>query len=293
MPNRTIVTAILALAAGAYAQPTGPGQGRGGFGPGMTGAPQDARLLGAVAGVPRRVVTNAPYSATTITETTQTLADGNRIHHPTTGKIYRDSAGRVRNEQTLAGLDAFAPHAGAPQQVVFLNDPVAGMNYALNVHDKTYTKSTWTHGGRPGGRDVNGGRRGDAASDGPPGGRFGRGPQDAGPNVKTESLGRRTFAGLPADGTRTTITIPAGQMGNEQPMQIVSEVWYSADLHTAVFSKHVDPRVGETVFRLADISRSEPAAGLFQPPADYQVTEAGADAGRQSAPQVGAGAKAH
>jgi hypothetical protein len=281
MRIRTIIAAILAQAAVALAQPGGPGQDHGGFGPGFGGPPQDARLLGAVAGMPRRVVKSAPYSATTITETTQTLADGNRIHHTETGKIYRDSEGRLRREQTLAGLDAFAPH-GAAQQVVFINDPVAGMSYALNVHDKTYTKSIWTRGGRQGGRDGNGGGRGDASKGGTDG-RFGRGPQDAGPNVKTESLGRRTFAGMQADGTRTTFTIPAGQMGNEQPMRIVSELWHSPDLQTTVFSKHLDPRVGQEVFRLVDISRSEPAAGMFQPPADYKLTEAGADAGQGSA----------
>jgi hypothetical protein len=279
MAIRTVF-AILAVAAGAYAQPAGPPQGRNGFGPGFGGEPQDARLLGAVAGVPRRVVRNAPYSATTVTETTQVLADGNRIHHPSTGKIFRDSEGRVRNEQSMAGLDALAPHAGI-QQVVFINDPVAGVNYALNVHDKTATKS-WGRGGRgasdQGRGDRGGTGRGDASKG--PGGRFGRGPNDAGQNVKTEQLGRRAMAGLPADGTRTTFIVPAGQMGNEQPMQIVSEVWYSPDLQATVFSKHQDPRTGETVFRLTDISRSEPAASLFQPPADYQVIDAGGDGGR-------------
>ncbi len=118
MANRTIFAVVL-LAAGAYAQPPGAGQGRNGLGAGFPGEPQDARLLGAVAGVPRRVVRNAPYSATTHTEITQTLADGNRIHHPMSGKIFRDSEGRVRNEQTLAGLDVLAAHAGT-QQVVFI-----------------------------------------------------------------------------------------------------------------------------------------------------------------------------
>lgn len=279
MAIRTVF-AILAVAAGAYAQPPGPPQGRSGFGPGFAGEPQDARLLGAVAGVPRRVVRNAPYSATTVTETTQVLADGNRIHHPSTGKIFRDSEGRVRNEQSMAGLDALAPHASI-QQVVFINDPVAGVNYALNVHDKTATKSRG-RGGRGASDQGRGDRGGTGRGDAPkgPGGRFGRGPNDAGQNVKTEQLGRRTMAGLPADGTRNTFTVPAGQMGNEQPMQIVSEVWYSQDLQATVFSKHQDPRTGETVFRLTDISRSEPTASLFQPPADYQVIDAGGDGGR-------------
>src|ERR1035438_2816560 len=96
------------------------------------------------------------------------------------------------------------------QQVVFINDPVAGVNYALNVHDKTATKSIWIRGGRGDSQQPRPDRgapgRGDASNGPPPGGRFGRG--EAGQNVKTESLGRRTMAGLPADGTRTTFTIP-------------------------------------------------------------------------------------
>jgi len=282
MPIRTIFAALLAVAACAWAQPRGPAQGRNGFGPGFSGDPQDARLLGAVAGVPRRVVKNAPYSANTFTEVTQVLADGNRIHHPTSGKVYRDSEGRVRTEQTLAGLGLLAPHQGE-QLVVFINDPVAGLSYALNVQDKTATKTVWNRGGRgggpPGGRDRTTPGRGDAQNGRSGGGPFGRGPNGSGDNVKTESLGRRTMAGLAVDGTRTTFTVPAGAVGNEQPLQIVSEVWYSPDLQATVFSKHWDPREGETVFRLSEISRSEPAASLFAPPPEYQVVDANAAPG--------------
>jgi hypothetical protein len=280
MSIRTIFAAVLVLAAGANAQPPGRGQGRGRSGPDFAGEPPDARLLGAFAGMPRRVVKNAPYSAGIVTETTQILADGNRIRHTATARIFRDSEGRVRNEQSLAGLDVLAPHANL-QQVVFINDPVAGVNYALNVSEKTATKSTSVRGGRGASQQPRAvPRRGDAPNGlTPPGGRFGRGPDAAAQNVKTESLGRQTIAGAPADGTRTTVIVPAGQMGNEQPMQIVSEMWYSPDLQTTVLSKHSDPRDGETVFRLVDISRGDPPASLFQPPADYQVSEAGGDGG--------------
>jgi hypothetical protein len=227
-----------------------------------------------MAGIPRHVVRNAPYSATMVTETTQVLSDGNRIHHPTTARIYRDSEGRVRNEQSLAGLDSLAPRSDV-QQVVFINDPVAGVNYALNLSEKTATKSTWGRGGRRDAKQQAEPDRGMASR-----GRSGRGPDAAGSNVKTEPLGRKTIAGLAADGTRTTIIIPAGQVGNEQPMRIVSEMWYSPDLQAPVLSKHWDPRAGETVFRLVNISRSEPAAALFLPPPDYRVIESIGDGGR-------------
>ena len=111
----------------------------------------------------------------------------------------------------------------------------------------------------------------------------GPGPRGAGPGArqvrmggvapKTESLGRQTIEGVQAEGRRTTMTIPAGQAGNELPILIVTESWYSPDLQTTVLSKHNDPRNGETVTRLTNISRGESAHALFEAPADYKLTE--------------------
>jgi hypothetical protein len=95
-------------------------------------------------------------------------------------------------------------------------------------------------------------------------------------NFKTESLGRQTIEGVQADGRRTTMTIPAGQAGNDLPIHIVVESWYSPDLQTTVLSKHSDPRNGETVTRVTNISRGEPARMLFEAPADYKLTESAA-----------------
>jgi hypothetical protein len=79
--------------------------------------------------------------------------------------------------------------------------------------------------------------------------------------------------GVRADGTRITITIPAGAIGNEQPIRIVSERWYSPELQLELLYKHSDPRTGETVRKVVNISRSEPPRSLFEAPADYKVTE--------------------
>ena len=276
---RSASLALLALAATALAQP--PGRG-GRFGPpGGQGAPPDTRLIGAVAGSPRNVIKSAPYSADVVTESTQILPDGNRIRQTVTQKVYRDSEGRVRSEQSLAGLGALAPNAGSTQ-VIYINDPVAGVNYALDVRQKTATKSAL----RGGPMQAGGPGRGPAMGAAPfprGGSAMGRGgprPDDAfrrppaGQNVKTESLGRQTVEGVPADGTRTTFTIAAGQIGNDQALQIVSESWFSPDLQVVIMSRHSDPRAGETVFRLTNINRGAPAASLFQPPSDFSVQEA-------------------
>jgi hypothetical protein len=92
-------------------------------------------------------------------------------------------------------------------------------------------------------------------------------------NAKVESLGRQTMEGVAVDGRRVTTTIPAGGMGNDQPIQIMTETWFSADLQTMVYSKRSDPRSGDTVTRMVNINRTEPARSLFDAPADYKITE--------------------
>ena len=79
--------------------------------------------------------------------------------------------------------------------------------------------------------------------------------------------------GVLVTGTRTTHTIPAGQIGNEQPLDIVTEVWFSPDLKTVVYSKRRDPRIGEQTFRLANIVRAEPDPSLFTVPPDFRVVD--------------------
>ena len=91
--------------------------------------------------------------------------------------------------------------------------------------------------------------------------------------VTTEDLGSETMEGVPVTGTRTTRTIPAGEIGNEKPIRIVTEVWTSPDLKTIVYSKRTDPRMGEQTFKLTNIVRAEPDASLFTVPADFKLTD--------------------
>lgn len=93
------------------------------------------------------------------------------------------------------------------------------------------------------------------------------------PNYKTEDLGTQNVEGVEARGTRTTRVIAAGEIGNERPIELVSERWYSPDLQLTVMSKRSDPRTGETIYRLTNINRAAPDAALFQVPSDYTVTD--------------------
>lgn len=209
-----------------------------------------------------KVVTGAPFSAVGVSETTQTLADGNHISRKTQTNLFRDSQGRVRREITLSGFGPVAA-SGQPKSFVVINDPVAGTHFILRPDQKTAEKM-----GKPFGK-MNGRMR-DAMKN-----KMGRWQQQetANGNLKKEDLGTQTISGVVAQGTRVTRTIPAGQIGNEKPITIIRESWYSPDLQTVVMSKRSDPWTGETTFTLTSIQRAEPDASLFVVPSDYTVTQ--------------------
>jgi hypothetical protein len=92
-------------------------------------------------------------------------------------------------------------------------------------------------------------------------------------NAVKEDLGKQNIEGVEAQGTRVAITIPAGEIGNERPIEIVNEHWYSTELQIDVMTRHSDPRTGETTYRLTNINRSEPSKSLFEVPSDYTVSE--------------------
>jgi hypothetical protein len=235
----------------------------------------------------RETVKGAPFSARAVTETTQVLADENQINRTETSQLYRDSAGRTRRETTLTLVGPWAA-ARTPRQIVNISDPVAGVNYMLDVNDKTAVKLPFPadRGRMKEEHIMMMGAAGDAVTvqrsieipDGPaPAGiAVGTGTEADSQNKiqrTSESLGTREMAGVTAQGTRTTETIPAGLIGNENPIVTISERWYSPELHMTVYSKRTDPRFGTTVYQLTGITRTEPDASLFQVPPDYTVKD--------------------
>jgi hypothetical protein len=221
-------------------------------------------------------VKGSPYSAQAVTETTQTLADGNRIVQKSTAMVYRDSLGRERREETLPAIGSFTPQ-GDPPQIISISDPVAGVNYSLNSRDHVAIKlpalPPLTQAGAERKLNVIVNKAGIAsAATAFPLMIYRASPKpNAASNI--EQLGWKLIEGVPAEGTRSTITIPAGQIGNDRPIDIVDEQWRSPDLQVIVYSKHSDPRFGETVYSLTNISRAEPPATLFQVPPDYTVRD--------------------
>jgi hypothetical protein len=236
-----------------------------------------------------KALKGAPYSAEVVNDHTQVLSDGNRIVQHSTGRVYRDSEGRVRREEDRA--------KGGPS--ISIVDPVAGVSYQLDpdrhiawktpsrvgvaIMDKLdaakveamkeqlakveaeFKTQIAEHQAGDGSHQqtivISGGRSNVATS---------RREQRT-----DETLPARTLEGLRVEGRRTTTTIAAGTIGNELPIVTVSEEWRSPDLQVLVQTERKDPRGGDSSYRLQGISRAEPLSSLFQIPSDYEVRETG------------------
>ncbi len=246
----------------------------------QSAAPVTTVGVGVLGKPPGAPVQGAPYSASSTNENIQTLADGTRIVQTSTGSIARDSQGRTRQDTTLPAIGNLSA-ADAPH-LVFIQDPVSQTAYTLNLTDKTAQKmpalpmNISTTGPVSGGGKFNI-QIGTAGSPGgpPPGIMMQRtfiANNDQG-QVNTEDLGSQTMEGVQVTGVRTTRTIPAGEIGNDRPISIVTEVWTSPDLKTIVYSKRSDPRMGEQTFQLTNIVRSEPDASMFTVPPDFNLVD--------------------
>jgi hypothetical protein len=328
-----------------------------------------------------KVVKGAPYSAEVVTETNQSLADGNVITRRTSGAVYRDGAGRTRQESGGDGRE----------RTIYITDPVESKSFVLTPGSKRAVATPFmAHPAIAGekeiakelarervksrqvvrvngtdiriedgkvfvdGEEVAGGTVNLRAKGGKEvrveGGKvFIDGKElakvDGGANVTrsttsvspdgmrreevrvrvvrsgddeglpvpplppmppippgtvmplpslppmpgihtmrfestaklgkgaTTSLGTRDFDGVKAEGRSTTWTIPAGEIGNRNAIQIVSESWYSPELQVTVYSRNADPRTGESIYRLAGIKRGEPGAELFKVPEEYRLRD--------------------
>jgi hypothetical protein len=162
---------------------------------------------------------------------------------------------------------------GASHTTVEIVDPVAGVRHTLNAQNKTDFQTTLPNRQN---RNASGTTRPNPA---------GRRNQDAA-NIVREDLGTQTVNGIIATGTRVTHTIPANTIGNAQAIQIVREVWRSADLKVPVMVKTSDPRFGSEVIQLTNVNRAEPDASLFQTPANYTVTKGHGPGGHGGRPPI-------
>ncbi|WP_306395526.1 hypothetical protein [Telluria beijingensis] len=321
-------------------------------------AGDSASLAGAMVNISSAsIVKNAPYSAETVSESIQRLADGNQIVTRSSSMQYRDGAGRTRTE--VRGDDG-------KLRLITISDPVDGARWILNPERKSATRTDITseraraqaeaartaatqariaagqaraeadaaravadqqrkladqqrkvadqariaaneararidrlrkEGKLPEGthiivKDVQRGvepaevrvRIAQPAAAAMPAARamsaqiapliagaVNEGKWSA--RAVTRELGERDFSGVRAQGSQRSYAIPAGEIGNRDPIEVSSETWYSPELQMTVYHKRSDPRSGEMVYRLENLKRGEPPAALFSVPSDYTMRD--------------------
>ena len=265
-------------------------------------------FMSAEMGFETTLVKGVPFTGDFVTENIQVLADGNRIKAANTTSFARDGEGRTRREITINAIGPFT--GGTDHKTIFIHDPVSKIDYVLDPQNKTARKinlgaatakvSTFTTTRDSGNvvftRRVEDGKgvvvtennQGPIELPRMPLGaaiagemragavmaqtiHIGDGPAATSTNVKNDDLGKRIIEGVEATGTRTTITIPAGQIGNDRALDTVSERWFSNELKTTVMTTRKDPRMGESTYKLTNLRRGEPSRLLFEVPSDYKV----------------------
>jgi hypothetical protein len=237
-------------------------------------------------------VAGKPFSATEERQTVQVLGDGTRIDKKETDKYFRDHQGRTRIERDNG-------------DTIVISDPVDGFSAEMNAANKSAHKmivkvktavgsGTGFGAGSGGAGQTNimtldklhaemaAGKTATATAmatttqdmvftrveTGPGVGGLAGIKQDQG---AVEDLGTQIINGVPAQGTRSTITIPAGQIGNDREIKVVSERWFSSDLQMLIKSSNNDPRFGETTYQLTGILQGAQDPTLFQIPTDFNV----------------------
>lgn len=265
-----IFSIVLVFATGALAQGNTALSTQPGNGPGVRTAIGMANVPGAK---------DRPYSAETINETDQSYADGNHIRAETHSKIFRDAAGRTRQEMELKSLD------GSRRDLIAIQDPIAKVYVQLEPENKTATLYGYGPLGigtavppaasaekpRPQATAAlsvpsNAATRTRSLS-GAGAGNFGAA------TTEVEQLGTMVIEGLTVTGTRRTNTTPAGAAGNSQPIVSSFETWFSNDLQIDLLTIMKHPQIGESTYKLVNIHIGDPDPLLFQVPAGYTIID--------------------
>jgi hypothetical protein len=196
-----------------------------------------------------------PYTAAYKTTRIQTLANGTTITREDTETRARDSQGRQMNTST-----------------VWLSKQKSVTNVSV-IDPVAHTFTHWNS-------------QGNRATVAPMPGSHTRGcvtrstePKPLATRTQrekpvVEDLGTESIQGIEAHGTRTTTTIPAGEIGNDVPLDSTFERWVAvnAELGGLTVREIIDePRSGKSTKELTSFTQGDPDPALFQPPAGYEI----------------------
>jgi hypothetical protein len=201
-------------------------------------------------------IANAPFSAKVPIELLHTLPDGTEMHRHFYSLVARDSRGRVYHENhvPLQGNT----NAESPVKFFVIIDTTAGTRTTCLPEQRLC-------------RVLGIVRRASAKI---PVGTFARGTR----TLQREDLGRGSRDSLEVVGTRETTTIKPGVMGNDRPLVVTKEFWYSPQLQVNLEVVRQDPRSGTQTLKVTELNMGEPDGKLFEVPADFKIVDERASA---------------
>ena len=215
----------------------------------QSAAPADGRVAEWMYGERIAAVPGLPFSAKAELETVNQLQNGTLITHKTYNLIARDAQGRTHNE----ARNWMDPATGTEPRLtrIELYDPATRLR--TNLYPLAKIARQWPMG--------------------TPGPVAAPSPQSAPakPETSREEIGSDTIEGLPVRGVRVSQTYPAGSLGNDRPITVVTESWYSQELRINLLTKRTDPRYGEQTVRVTELVRQEPDAAMFAIPDEYKL----------------------
>lgn len=201
-----------------------------------------------------------PFTAVVHATGERRLFDGNVIRTDLIIHQARDSAGRVRSE-SVNGCSTADDGSQVPSLFVSISDPANRSNESWMESPDASKAAQINHYPPPSPPSKEEMERQMARAK----------IQRVSNPVVTEKLGSKMIAGIATEGTRHTRTIPAGQMGNDRPIEMVDEEWVSRSAGITLLRVSDNPMMGRQTVEVTSITMGEPDPKLFAPPADYKV----------------------
>jgi hypothetical protein len=197
-------------------------------------------------------VQHAPFTSIVTAEWTKTLEDGSTLTRQNHRVVVRDGNGRIFQERRW-----LVPKDGQEESFLMrteISDPTQHTKYFCRPQDHICMLQDYDGGPAEVSEPV--------------------GSQDGGKTMLTrEDLGKNNVSGLEVVGTRETRIIAAGVLGNDRPLTVTKEFWYSPQLGLNMLVKRNDPRTGVQTFMVTEVGLAEPDPKYFQLPAGYTVKD--------------------
>lgn len=261
----TLVVFCLSSSSRLFSQPTVAGQVSlpDNLPPSNHAPDPDSGMSGHVDGLFIPLVTGQPFHAKIPVEITRQLPDGTMVAQKYYTLAARDGSGREYRE----GRDVVAADSDRepPLMRTVVYDPKTSLITTCNPVRRVCQQTTFNPTSHPADEPT--------------------GPSSDGKSVLArEDLGKKTMIGLEVVGTRETRTFAPGAFGNDKPVIVTKEIWYSPQLQFNLSVTRIDPRNGTQKLEVTDLKLGEPGPEWFALPDGYRLLQERVVAGRSMGP---------